>query len=151
MICLTIPVRIISCNATNYYKYMYLICAVDDETEIWPLEPMGVYDDQCCPLSLGSSSVSVPNGCGSATIPSQEVTAKEQTWEQMNNLTGAARKPEAFIGRVLVFVTVNAWLILPLSMQSEGNSKTFEGGNFTLRCSQSDFGIVKYLVCRVYF
>jgi len=30
---LTIPVRIISCNAPNYYKSMYLICAVDDEIE----------------------------------------------------------------------------------------------------------------------
>jgi hypothetical protein len=34
VIFLAIPVLIISCNATNYYTSMYLIFAVDDETEI---------------------------------------------------------------------------------------------------------------------
>jgi hypothetical protein len=33
VIYLTISVGI-SCNAANYYKFMYLICAVVDETEI---------------------------------------------------------------------------------------------------------------------
>lgn len=112
---LVIPVRIISRNATNYYKYMYLICVADDETEIWPLEPMGVsLRWPACPLSRGTSP-----GLRSKQLQicSKSESGSSDAIRLGINETGSGhsdRKLEEVFDKVFVFFAAIAWLILLL-------------------------------------